>query len=109
MKQEMQTGGRAAAIKISRDVAPAMTNELSLAVGWTVARVSSRTDGPMMGIPETWEQQQVLLRFSAQVEQGENPPELTFYEVVQEPDGHYLRFMKAIDTKSMRLACHGAA
>ena len=51
----------------------------------------------------------VLLRISAQVEQGENPAELTFYEVVQEPDGHYLRFMKAIDTKPMCLACHGAA
>jgi len=62
----------------------------------------------MMGMPDAWEQQ-VLLRFSAQVEQGENPAELTFYEVVQEPDGHHLRFMKAIDTKSMCLACHGAA
>ena len=59
-------------------------------------------------MPDAWEQQ-VLLRFSAQVEQGENPAELTFSEVVQEPDGHYLRFMKAIDTKSMCLPCHGAA
>ena len=54
----------------------------------------------MMGMPDTWEKQ-VFLRISAQVEQGENPAELTFYEVVQEPDGHYLRFMEAIDTQSM--------
>ena len=85
-----------------------MTNELSHAEGWKVAKVRSRTRDPIMGMPDAWEQQ-VLLRFSAQVEQGENPAELTFYEVVQEPDGHYLRFMKAIDTKSMCLACHGAA
>lgn len=43
MQQEMQTGRPAAAIKICRDVAPAMTNELSLAEGWKVARVSRRT------------------------------------------------------------------
>jgi hypothetical protein len=60
----------------------------------------------MMGMPDTREKQ-VLLRISAQVEHDENPAELTFYEVVQEPDGHYLRFMKVIDTKSMCLACHG--
>jgi hypothetical protein len=28
--------------------------------------------------------------------------------MVQEPDGHYLRFMNSIGAKSMCLACHGA-
>ena len=42
------------------------------------------------------------------MEKGERPAELTFHAVVQEPDGHYLRFMKGIDAKSMCLACHGA-
>jgi homoserine trans-succinylase len=41
--------------------------------------------------------------------QDENSAELTFYAVLQEPDGHDLRIMKAIDTNSVYLACHGAA
>ena len=107
MKQEIQTGGPAAAIKVCRDVAPAKANEISLARGWKVTRVGTRVRNPMIGMPDAWEQQ-VLQKFSAQVEQGGKPADLVHYEVVQEPDGRYLRFMKAIGTQPLCLACHGA-
>jgi hypothetical protein len=38
----------------------------------------------------------------------ENPANMEFAEVVTEPQGKYLRYMKAIPTQDVCLKCHGA-
>lgn len=108
MKREMQAGGPAAAMKVCREVAPRAANELSLEKGWKITRVGTRVRNPMLGTPDAWEQQ-VLLEFERRAAQGEKFAEMTRVEVVDEPSGKSLRFMKAIGVAPQCLVCHGGA
>jgi len=108
MKREMQAGGPAAAMKVCREVAPRAANELSLEKGWKITRVGTRVRNPMLGTPDAWEQQ-VLLEFERRAAQGEKFAEMTRVEVVEEPSGKSLRFMKAIGVAPQCLVCHGGA
>lgn len=107
LKQEMKTGGPAAAIAVCRDVAPQIAGELSRRNGWRVTRVSDRVRNPMLGMSDDWEAG-VLEEFHHQVGAGRKPAELEFTEVVTEADGQrYFRYMKAIGTQPVCLTCHG--
>ena len=108
MKSEMQAGGPVAAMKVCRDVAPAIANDLSLQKGWKVTRVGTRVRNPMLGMPDVWEQG-VLRDFEERAAKGEAFDAMVHYEVVEEPAGKSLRFMKAIGTAPQCLACHGSA
>lgn len=108
MKQEMQAGGPAAAMKVCRDEAPRIANEMSLAKGWKVTRVGTRVRNPMLGLPDAWEQK-VLRSFAERAAAGESIKAMAHYEVVEEPDGKSLRFMKAIGVAPQCLACHGSS
>lgn len=106
MMKEMQAGGPAAAISVCRDLAPAIANDLSLQKGWKITRVGTRVRNPMIGTPDAWEQK-VLNDFAARAAKGEDYKTMAFYEVVEEPNGKYLRFAKAIGTAPQCLVCHG--
>jgi hypothetical protein len=108
MKAELQAGGPAAAMKVCRDVAPRAANELSLEKGWKVTRVGTRVRNPLLGLPDAWEQG-VLLQFEKRAAQGEKFDDMTWFEVVDEPSGKSLRFMKAIGVAPQCIVCHGSA
>ena len=108
MMREMKAGGPTAAMQVCRDVAPGIANDISLEKGWKVTRVGTRVRNPMLGLPDAWEQR-VLQDFEKRAAQGEKFETMTFYEVVEEPAGKSLRFMKAIGTAPKCLACHGSA
>ncbi len=108
MKQAMKSGGPAAAIEVCAEQAPALTSAISRQHGWKVTRVGTRVRNPMLGMPDAWEQK-VLARFQERVAAGEPIKPMAFSEVVEEPDGRYFRFMKAIPVKPGCLACHGPA
>ena len=108
MKAEMQAGGPTAAMKVCRDVAPAIANDVSLEKGWKVTRVGTRVRNPMLGLPDVWEQR-VLQDFEKRAAQGEKYDAMSYYEVVEEPAGKSLRFMKAIGVAQQCLGCHGSA
>jgi len=107
MKREMQAGGPTAAMKVCRDVAPGIANDISLDNGWKVVRVGTRVRNPMLGLPDTWEQR-VLQDFQRRAAEGEGFDTMTYYEVVEEPGGRSLRFMKAIGVAPQCLMCHGS-
>jgi hypothetical protein len=107
MKREMQAGGPTAAMKVCRDVAPGIANDISLDNGWKVVRVGTRVRNPMLGLPDTWEQR-VLQDFQRRAAEGEGFDTMTHYEVVEEPGGRSLRFMKAIGVAPQCLMCHGS-
>ena len=107
MKREMQAGGPTAAMKVCRDVAPDIANDISLDNGWKVVRVGTRVRNPMLGLPDTWEQR-VLQDFQRRAAEGEGFDTMTHYEVVEEPGGRSLRFMKAIGVAPQCLMCHGS-
>jgi hypothetical protein len=108
MKREMQAGGPVAALKVCRDVAPDIANDLSLQKGWQVKRVGTRVRNPMLGTPDAWEQG-VLQDFERRAAQGETFDAMTHFEVVEEPAGKSLRFMKAIGLAPQCVVCHGSA
>jgi hypothetical protein len=108
MMREMKAGGPVQAMKVCRDVAPQIADDVSLKNGWKVTRVGTRTRNTMLGLPDAWEQG-VLKDFEKRAAQGEKFDSMSYYEVVDEPAGKSLRFMKAIGVAPQCLVCHGSA
>jgi len=108
MKREMQAGGPVAAMKVCREVAPRIANDISLEQGWKVVRVGTRVRNPMLGLPDAWEQK-VLEEFERRAAAGEPFDSMAYSEVVEEPAGNSLRYMKAIGVAPQCLVCHGSA
>ena len=106
MKAAMQDGGPVSAVRVCSDVAPQITGEMSRKTGWKVTRAGTRVRNSMLGSPDIWEQK-VLAQFKARKAKGESFKKMAFSEVVEEPNGKYFRFMKAIGVKRGCLQCHG--
>jgi hypothetical protein len=101
----MQEGGPINAVSVCNLTAPGIANTYSVRNGWDVRRTSLKTRNPD-NAPDTWERA-VLESFEERKRAGEDPGKMEFYEVVDE-DGHSkLRYMKAIPTAGLCLACHG--
>lgn len=107
LKSEMKSNGPASAIKVCREVGPQIAGDISLKNGWQVTRVSNKPRNTMLGIPDTWEQT-VLHDFEQRAARGEKYKTMFFAEVVEEPAGKSLRYMKAIGTAPVCLSCHGS-
>ncbi len=108
LKRELASGTPAEAIGVCSELAPRIANRLSREQGWRVTRVGTRVRNTMLGTPDAWEQG-VLARFAERAAAGEPLGPMKHAEVVEEPDGTYYRFMKAIGVKRACLACHGSA
>ncbi len=106
LQKEMSAGGPGAAIKVCTNLAPAITSELSRKTGQRITRVSQKVRNPLLAMPDAWEQK-VLNDFAKRMEK-ENPANIEFAEIVTEPDGKYMRYMKAIPVQEVCLKCHGA-
>lgn len=105
LRKEMNAGGPASAIKVCRDAAPEIASELSRRTGWKVSRVSLKTRNAALGMPDAWEQK-VLADFVDRMRK-ERPADMEFAEIVEEPQGRFYRYMKAIPTQGACLRCHG--
>lgn len=105
LQKEMKENGPASAIKVCRNVAPAIASEASRKSGWKVGRVSLKTRNTALGLPDAWEQK-VLADFEKRMEK-ENPAGMEFAEIVAEPQGKFYRYMKAIPVQDVCLKCHG--
>lgn len=108
LKHELRKGSPAGAIKVCSELAPSIAGELSRQNGWRVTRVGTRVRNPMLGMPDVWEQQ-ALAHFAKRLAKGEKPGKMEYAAVVDEPDGKYFRYMKAIGVKPACLMCHGSA
>ncbi len=106
LKNEMSKDGPAAAISVCKEIALDIAGRLSRTHGWRVTRVGTRVRNPMLGLPDTWEQQ-VLARFAKRASQGEPLKGMVHSEIVSEPHGRYFRFMQAIGVQELCLTCHG--
>ncbi|MDH5564595.1 MAG: DUF3365 domain-containing protein [Nitrospirota bacterium] len=108
MNREMSKGGPSEAIKLCGELAPEIANRLSRENGWRVTRVGTRVRNPLLGMPDAWEQN-ILREFTARAATGESLADMTYSEVVSEPEGQYFRFMKPIAVQPKCLLCHGPA
>lgn len=100
LQAAISSGGPAYAIGVCKDVAPAIASELSRENGAAVSRTSLRLRNPA-NLPRDW-QIDVLRKFDDR-KATEAAPE--FYESLA--DGQF-RYMKAIPTGGLCLACHGS-
>jgi hypothetical protein len=101
----MQAGGPVAAIEVCNEKAPGIAAAVSLEQGVQLSRVSLRNRNPD-NAPNEW-QAPVLMKFQKRVDSGEDAAGLSWQETVETGDGAEYRFMKAIPTGALCLACHG--
>jgi hypothetical protein len=105
LQAAMQEGGPVNAIQVCNTRAPEIAAGFSEKKGWTVARTSLKFRNPD-NAPDAWERQ-VLEQFEERKAKGEDPKQLSYAEVVEEGGTKTYRFMKAIPTGAVCLACHG--
>jgi hypothetical protein len=101
----MQAGGPLNAIEVCNERAPAIAAAVSLDSGMDLSRVSLRNRNPG-NAPNAW-QAAVLEDFEARLATGENIDALTWQEIADSDGRQEFRFMQAIPTASLCLACHG--
>ena len=110
LKGELQAaikeGGPISAIAVCKDRAPAIAKQLSETSGWEVGRTSLKLRNPALNTPDGWEKQ-VLVKFEERKTAGEDPETMAYAEVVDADGTKQYRFMKAIPTGDLCLACHG--
>jgi hypothetical protein len=103
----MQAGGPVNAIEVCNTRAPAIAEAVALNHGMQLSRVSLRNRNPA-NAPNEW-QTAVLEDFEARRAGGQSADELTWQETVDHAGQREFRFMKAIPTGGLCLACHGEA
>lgn len=103
LKAAMAAGGPSAAIHVCKDVAPAVASQLSRKHGAQVGRTSLRVRNTA-NLAADW-QVEVLQEFDARADEaGDGPLE---YFAARRDDS--FRYMKAIPTGGVCVACHGGA
>jgi hypothetical protein len=107
LKSAMQAGGPVAAIGVCHTQAIPITQKVSAEKGLQVGRVSLRNRNPA-NMPNQW-QTAVLEDFERQKAAGKDAGSLAWSETVNVDGGKEFRFMKAIPTGPVCLACHGTA
>ena len=107
LQSAMQSGGPIVAVDVCKEKAPAIAATLAEQTGWEVGRTSLKTRNTALNAPDLWEQQ-VLEQFDDRNKAGADAASMTFAEVVEDDDGKTYRFMKAIPTDKVCLACHGS-
>jgi len=106
LEAAMKSGGPIAAIGVCQERAPAIAAAISGRSGWEVGRVSLKPRNTKGGQPDAWERQ-VLTRFDERKAAGEPVETMAFAAVVEDNGTRQFRFMKAIPTGEVCLACHG--
>ncbi|MCG6898232.1 MAG: DUF3365 domain-containing protein [Thiocapsa sp.] len=108
LQAAIKEGGPTNAIAVCQDRAPAIAADLSERSGWQVGRTSLKTRNVAENSPDAWEAE-VLARFDARRAAGEDVQPMAYAEIVGTDGGRMFRFMKAIPTAEVCLACHGSA
>lgn len=103
LQSSMAEGGPAGAIDICKELAPQISSELSRRTGAQVRRTSLRLRNPR-NLPADW-QAEVLRDFEAGEASGSDTPR----EYFERRENGEVRYMKAIPTAGICIACHGTA
>lgn len=106
LQTAMQSGGPVNALTVCNMKAPEIAQSVAASQQVQISRVSLRHRNPTTGVPNEW-QTQVLNDFEARKVKGEAIESLVYSEMVKQGDKQEFRFMKAIPTEAMCLACHG--
>jgi hypothetical protein len=102
----IESSGPLRAIVVCKYTVPEIASSMSRKYGSRVTRVSLAPRNPALGWADAWEQK-VLMDFDARVAKGEKPETLEQAEVVSEPSGRFIRYMKALPMAPACMHCHG--
>jgi len=105
LKSAMKAGGPVLAIAVCNTRAMPITERVATEHGMQLSRVSLKNRNPA-NAPNEW-QTAVLEDFEAQKSAGTDITSLAWSETVNVDGGKEFRFMKAIPTGGVCLACHG--
>jgi len=107
LTKEMAASGPIGAVDVCKSMAPEIADRASEKSGWEVARTSlkPRNSG---NAPDAWEAE-VLQAFAARKAAGEDPAKMETWAIVDDGGQKRFRYMKAIPTASLCLACHGTS
>jgi hypothetical protein len=106
LQAAIKAGGPISAVAVCKDRAPTIAADLATRSGWEVKRTSLKPRNLALDTPDPWERQ-VLARFEERKAAGEAADTLAFGAVVDDAGTKRFRFMKAIPTGEVCLACHG--
>jgi L-lactate utilization protein LutC len=106
LQQAMKSGGPTNAVGVCKERAPAIAASLAEQTGWEVGRTSLKMRNAALNTPDIWEQR-VLKQFEDRKAAGQPVAGMTYAEVVETDDGTAYRYMQAIPTEQVCLACHG--
>ncbi len=103
----VEASGPLRAIVVCKYTVPEIASALSRKYGARITRVSLTPRNPSLGWGDAWEQK-VMMGFDDRVAKGEKADALEHYEVVAEPSGRFLRYMRALPMLPVCGHCHGA-
>lgn len=106
LRAELEAGGVEGALAVCSTVAESAASRASRERGWRIARVSLKPRNPLVGFPDPWEQR-ALLDFERRRARGEDPVLMEHFEIVEEPAGRFLRYVKALPVMPLCMNCHG--
>jgi len=106
LRQGMLAGGPVTAVDVCKLNAPGIAASMSAKKDWEIGRTSLKVRNPG-NVPDAWELS-VLQEFEERKRAGEDLKKLEHYEVVEQNNQQVLRYMKAIVTAELCVACHGA-
>lgn len=103
----IEASGPLRAIVVCKYTVPEIASSVSRKYGAKVTRVSLTPRNPSLGWGDVWEQK-VLMGFDERVAKGEKAEGMEHFEVVAEPSGKFMRYMRALPMQPVCLHCHGA-
>ena len=104
----IEASGPLRAIVVCKYTVPEIASSVSRKYGARVTRISLQTRNPSLGWGDAWEQK-VMLDFEDRVAKGAVAEGLEHAEVVAEPTGKFVRYMRALPMLPVCMACHGPA
>ena len=107
LQQAMKSGGPANAVGVCKEQAPAIAASLAEQTGWEVGRTSLKPRNAALNAPDAWEQR-VMKQFEDRKAAGQPVAGMTYAEVVEGDSVSTYRYMQAIPTAEVCLACHGS-
>jgi Protein of unknown function (DUF3365) len=103
----IEASGPLRAIVVCKYTVPEIASAVSRKYGARVTRVSLTPRNPSLGWGDAWEQK-ALMAFDERVAKGEKAEGMEHFEVVAEPSGKFLRYMRALPMQPVCVHCHGA-
>lgn len=106
LTKAIEASGPLRAIVVCKYTVPEIASAMSRRYGARITRVSLSPRNPALGWGDAWEQK-VLMSFDERVAAGEKPEGMDYHEVVQEPAGRFLRYMRVLPMQPACMHCHG--